>query len=74
MTFKQEMNKILNKNKSGYWEKSGSSLVIAVLVLLCFIFIFLYYYISALYNQYWDENRCNPKYMAFANLFGRKSG
>jgi len=74
MTFKEEMNKILIKNKSGYLNKFGSSLVIAVLVLLCFIFIFVYYYFSSLFNLHWDENRCNPKYMAFANFFGRKEG
>ena len=69
MTLNAEIKNLYKK--SGYLDKYGGSLVIAMVIIIVFIFIFSYYYVLSLFNSVkpkWQEEKCNPKYMAFAGL------
>jgi len=69
MTLNAEIKNLYKK--SGYLDKYGGSVVIAMVIIIVFIFIFSYYYVLSFFNSVkpnWQEQKCNPKYMAFAGL------
>ena len=69
MTLNAEIKNLYKK--SGYLDKYGGSLVIAMVIVIVFILIFSYYYVLSFFNSVkpkWQEEKCNPKYMAFAGL------
>jgi hypothetical protein len=75
MTLNSEIKNLYQK--SGYLDKYGGSFVIALLIFTVFILIFLYHYILSFLNNVkpiWLEEKCNPRYMAFAGLIDKNAG
>jgi hypothetical protein len=69
MMFNAEIKNLYKK--TGYLDKYGGSVVIALVIFIVFIFIFSYYYVFSFFNsvkQNWMQEKCNPKYLAFAGL------
>ena len=74
MLFFKELNDLYNK--SGYFDKYGSSFYITVLI---FLIVFLFISLSGFENfskevsEKWDVNKCNPIIIPFAGLINKKA-
>ena len=63
-------------NKSGFFDRYGSDIIIAIVLLIVFIYLIIYFLIvnniQSLKTD-WENNKCNPAYMPFAGMINNTS-
>ena len=63
-------------NKSGFFDRYGSDIIITIVFLIVFIYLIIYFSIvnniQSLKTD-WENKKCNPAYMPFAGIINNTS-